>query len=687
MSVASAIARHYREIVVAGALVLAVALSVGTEGRVELVDGLLYDLALPLVPFRDTARVPGVAVVAVDQQSLSSQRLELTPRVFFGPQYAQLIEGLRKADAKAVGFDIILGFSASRFEAVKPDYDEPLLSALADHRDRVVLARTAVTKVAEPYVAALFDPDKDAGRDEPQAIAYSELVPSDDGVQRWVFPEFESQSGAKLPTIASRLASIAGGPVAKEKFLLAPSAPLESIPTYSFASVLECIETRPDLVRQVFRDKVVLVGTVLTEEDRKRAPDRFLPWRSPPSRVESGPCVLQTLGSSGVEGVSIPGVHIHAAAVDSMLSQSGATLAPSSWRIGTAALVSILCAVLALFLSPVIAVFALIGVVALLFGSSVVALGFGRWLPVAVPAFAATLALLGGQLARFFYTERKRKRIEHAFGHYLAPAIVAQLADNEEEIRLGGELREITVIFADLSGFTSTSDTMGPAELMELTNRYLTVMVESIDAHGGYVDKFIGDAVMAIWGAPSTLADTAGRAMACCFDILKRVRALKEARAGIDPAGFDVKVGFASGPAIVGNVGAPRRLSYTALGATINLAARLEKVCSDFGCPIVVDETTMARLRERYLFCELDTVPLRGKRDLVPVYEAIAPAESATAAQKDYVARYQEALRAYRERQWEVAKVAWLDLQSALGASRGTVAPQVMAEKAIAQGG
>jgi adenylate cyclase len=686
MALASAIARHYRELVVFGAVALGALMSVATDGRVELVDGLLYDLALPVVPFREAARPPRVAVVALDQASLASPRLEAVPRVFFGPHFAALIEGLLRADARAVGFDIILGFSASRFEAMKPEYDEPLLSALADHRDRVVLARTASTKVAEPYVAALFDPDRDAGRDEPQAVAYSELVPSDDGVQRWVFPEFVSESGAKLPTLASRLATIAGGPAASAPFLLAPHTPLESIPTYSFASVLDCMEKNPALVRKAFADKVVLVGSNLTEEDRKRAPDRFLSWRAPPARAEGGGCVLETLGSSGVEGVSIPGVHVHAAAVDSMLARSGVTLAPPAVRVGVAALVALVCAVLALFLSPIVAVGALIGVVTLLFGASVVGIGVGRWLPVAVPAFAATVALLGGQLARFFYTERKRKLLERAFGHYLAPAIVAQLADNEEEVRLGGELREVTVIFADLSGFTSTSDTMGPGELMELTNRYLTVMVESIDEHGGYVDKFIGDAVMAIWGAPSTVQDTAGRAMACCFDILRRVRALKESRAGIDPAGFDVKVGFASGPAIVGNVGAPRRLSYTALGATINLAARLEKVCSDFGCPIVVDQVTMTRLRDRYLFCELDTVPLRGKRDLVPVYEAIAPVASATAAQRDYVERYEGALRAYREQQWETAKVSWLELQSTLGERRGTVAPQVMAEKAIAQG-
>ena len=176
-------------------------------------------------------------------------------------------------------------------------------------------------------------------------------------------------------------------------------------------------------------------------------------------------------------------------------------------------------------------------------------------------------------------------RIERAFGHYLAPTIVAQLCESEEEIQLGGEIRDITVIFADLSGFTATSDTMGPTELMELTNRYFKVMVESIDEHGGYVDKFIGDSVMAIWGAPSSIPDAAGQGAG----LLLRHPAAREGPArkprGIDPAGFDVKVGVASGPAIVGNVGSPSRLGYTALGDTINLAARLEKVCSASDVP------------------------------------------------------------------------------------------------------
>ena len=285
--------KRYRELVVLGALVLGALVSVATDGRVELVDGLLFDAALPLVPHRAPLPPPRVAVVAMDQHSLSSARLELTPRVFFGPHFAQLIDGLFRADAKAIGFDVILGFSASRFEAMNPAYDEPLLNGLADHREGVVLARTVATRVAEPYVAALFDPERDGGREEPRAIAYSELVPSEDGVQRWIYPRLPAENGMELPTLAARLVEIAGGRVADAPFVLAPRQPLESIPTYSFTDVLTCIESSPESVKAAFAGMVVLVGSNLTEEDRKRAPDRFLPWpRSPPAHVERGACML-----------------------------------------------------------------------------------------------------------------------------------------------------------------------------------------------------------------------------------------------------------------------------------------------------------------------------------------------------------------------------------------------------------
>ncbi len=675
--------RRYREIVLLAALVAAAMLAAVTKGRVELVDGFLYDIAIALAPFRLAPAPSNVVVVAIDEWSLASETLASTPRVFFGPYYAELLDGLFDGGAKAVGFDIILSYTATRFPAINPSYDDALLASLAKHRDRVVLARTGTTPVAEPFVAALFDPVRDGGRDEPVAIAYSELVPSEDGVQRWIYSHYAAADGARLPTIAARLSEIAGGPADAPPFLLAPAAPLESIPTYAVADVLGCLKSHPEQTRAAFADKVVLIGSNLAEEDRKRAPDRFLKWpASPSTRNQRSGCAMLALGPSAPDSDSVPGVHIHAAAVGSLLGASGARMVPAFARATATASAAVICASFGLFLSPIIAVVALIAFLVALFAASVIGVGAGDWLPVAVPAVAGLGALLGGQLARFFVEDRRRRRMESAFGCYLAPELVRQMSEEDIDLHLGGEVREISVMFADLTNFTAISDTMPPAELMELTNRYFKVIVEVIDDMGGYVDKFIGDSVMAMWGAPASAADYAERAVKSAFLIDQRVSELNAAASPGNSAKFGVKIGIASGPAIVGNVGTPRRLSYTALGPIVNLAARLEKVCSTFGCCIVVDSSTMHALEDRYLFCELDAVTLKGKVAPVPVYEALAPISTATPEQRGYVARYIAALNCYRAGDSEQAASIWMEL--AATNTRGTphCAPALMAQRA-----
>jgi adenylate cyclase len=674
--------RRYREIVILAALAAAAILAVVTGGRIELVDGFLYDLAIAIAPFRPPPAPSKVVVVAIDEKSLASETLASTPRVLFGPYYAELLDGLFQGGAKAVGFDIIFNYTATRFAAIDPSYDDALLASLAKHRDRVVLARTATMTVAEPFAAAVFDSTRDAQRDEPLSIAYLELVPSEDGVQRWIYSNYPAADGTRLPTLAARLSEIAGGPGNAPPFLLAPTAPLESLPTYAIADVLNCVKSNPQAVREAFADKVVLIGSNLAEEDRKRAPDRFLKWPSSSTRTDGFGCGLQALGPSAPDSDTVPGVHIHAAAVGSLLGGTGTALVPWPVRVAAATSAAVICASLGLFLSPVIAVVALICFLAALFAASVMGLGAGHWLPVAVPAIAGLCALLGGQLARFFVEDRRRRRMESAFGCYLAPEIVRQLSEEDIDLHLGGEVREITVMFADLNNFTAISDTMPPAELMELTNRYFKVIVEVIDKMGGYVDKFIGDSVMAMWGAPASAHDSAARALASAFLIEQRIGELNSAASEKDSAKFGVKIGISSGPAIVGNVGTPRRLSYTALGATVNLAARLEKVCGTFGCCIVVDSTTMAALEDRYLFCELDAVTLKGKRAPVPAYEAIAPIGTATDEQREYVSRYNTALQYYRNGDSEQAVLIWMELDAVIVRRTIVSAPAVMVQRA-----
>lgn len=657
--------RWYRGVVIAVALLAGAALALLTDGRFELIDGFLYDASLAPGSWREPRAQSPVVVIAIDRDSLSSAKLAPVPRVLLGPYFAQLLDGLFRADTKAVGFDVIFAYAASRFEAIDRNYDAPLLAALAKYRDRVVLARTVYTQVADPMVAAIFDSDRDAGREEPSAISYSELFPDGDGVQRWFSSQYEAEDGSKLPTLAARLAEIAGGPTHAAPFLLAPTAPVESIPTYAIADVLNCIETSPETVKEVFGGKVVLVGSNLAEEDRKRAPDRFLRWpRTPAPHVQAGApnCRLAVLGASDPGGSTVPGVHIHAAAVSGLLTGNLVRVVPAFVSVLVSMLTAAAGAAIALLLSPARAVTALATVAAALFVGATAALAAGYRLPIAIPAVAAICAMIGGLFVHFLVEERRRRRVELAFGHYLAPAIVDQLAQADTELHLGGQVREITVMFADLRNFTEVSDTMGPQELLELTNHYFKVIVEAIEETGGYVDKFVGDSVMALWGAPALTSDSAAKAVASAFLVQRRVEELRAADAATSK-GFAVKIGISTGAAIVGNVGAPRRFNYSALGATVNLAARIEKVCGEYGCSILIDAATASYLGDRYLLCEVDSVKLKGKSAPVSIYQPIAERQNASVEQREFGARYEAALALYRRGDRAQAARIWEDLQ------------------------
>jgi adenylate cyclase len=643
-------------------LLAGASLALLTHGVIELSDGVLYDASLAINPLRPGHGESRVVVIAVDQGSLSSPLLATVPRVYLGPFFAKLLRGLFNGGARVVGIDIVFSYSASRF-GPDPNYDKPFLEALAAYRDRVVLARTTYTRVADPIVAALFDPDRDGGREEPRAIAYSELAESEDGIQRLVLPTFSANDGTLLPAFAERLVQTAGEATHTAPVLLAPEFRIESMPTYAFADVLRCIETSPEKIRAVFSNKIVVIGSNLVEEDRKRGPDRFLRWPAKPrSDAETSECKLEVLGPSDRAGSTVSGLHIHAAAVAGLITGNLVAPAPFAGRLAASTAAATAGGALALVLSPVFALGAMVLGVMLIFALSTLGLGSGVWLPASVPSLALVVAIIGGQVARFFVEERRRKRVERAFGHYLAPAIVDQLAQADDQLHLGGELREVTVMFADLSNFTSIADTMDPKKLMELTNGYFEVIVGAIEETGGYVDKFVGDSVMALWGAPVAGADSSVQAVASAFLIQEKTDALRRRDAQDGIAGFAVKVGISTGRAIVGNAGASHRFNYTALGGTVNVASRLEKVCAQYACNIALDAATAAKVKDRYLVCELDSVSLRGIHEAISVYQPIGELAAVSSGQHDEVARYQAALHLYREGNLDGAAMGWADI-------------------------
>lgn len=640
---------------VAGCTAVALAGGVAAGGRVA-GDGVLFDLmvaARALLTVEEVSADDGrVAVIVLDRRSLGAPELAPVPRVFLGPYWARLLDGVMAAPARAVGFDVIFAYSANRF---LPDHDRDFLAALNRHRGRVVLARSAPTPVAAPFFFAVG-----AGQDG-AALGYAELQPDPGGIYRRVATRFDRAPDATRPSFVGALLARAGLTAPRDPILLAPRRPLEAIPSYSVIDVLRCAETDPAALSRAFADRILLIGTSLPEEDRRVSVDRFMPapaadTRPPP---EAPGCELAGAGASDPGSGTVPGVFVHAAAVSAVAQGRLIGTVPGAAIALMTAAAAAVGAMIAFVLRPWSALAAMLAAQCGLFALGVAALSLGQWLPWASPGAALAGSVAVSYAARYLFEERRRGRLQRAFGHYLAPSLVARLADSETALQLGGETREVTVMFADLVGFTAASARLAPHQLMRLGNRYLGIVAEVVDSGGGYVDKFLGDGVMAIWGAPAATADHAVRAVAAAQRAaasVLRERAAAEARG--EP-GFAVRVALNSGAAIVGNVGTARRFNFTAVGEPVNLAARLEPVPDDYGCYVVIGPATARRVGDRFLLCELDRVRLKGVAEPTAVFEPLAEWADATAAQRLYAERYAAALAAYRERRFAEAAAGW----------------------------
>jgi class 3 adenylate cyclase len=674
-------ARYHRAVVTAVAGVLAAAAGLAYGGAMNPLDGLVYDLSLAVTNSRPGSREEPVAVIALDRESLDAQELAAMPRVFLSPIWAKIVYGLTEADARAIGFDIIFSYSANQFPGFAGQYDQEFLQALSRARDRVVLARSASTSPAQPFFYAVFDPAADAGTKEPRAIGYAELTPDSDGVYRRMMRRVETVDEGTLPTFAAALLDRAKAPM-PERLLLAPRAPLEEMPAYRLIDVLHCLDGDRGAIRRAFAGKIVLIGTNLPEEDRKRTPDRFM--RPPAARqTDAGGCRLDRLGGSDPDSRTTPGVFVHAAAVETVLNGNLIAPVPPAGRAIAAGAMAVGGALLGFSLPPFLAIFGVAVLIVICLATVPLLLGFGLWFPAVLPAAAAVGAVVVAYVVRFLVEERRRRRVQNAFGHYLAPAVVDQLIDSDEPLHLGGEEREVTIMFADLSGFTALSGKVGPAELMRVTNSYLAIIVEAVEATGGYVDKFIGDAVMGIWGAPAANPDHAAAAARAALAAVAGVMREKAEADRVGRPGYAVKIGLNSGRAVVGNVGAEKRYNYTAVGETVNIASRLESVPGDYGCRIVVGPATAAALADRFVLNELDWVKVKGKDEPMAVYEVVAEKDGAGHEVLAYPVQYHAALERYRAGQFAEAEECWrchVTHPYLVGASP----PLVMAERAAA---
>lgn len=251
------------------------------------------------------------------------------------------------------------------------------------------------------------------------------------------------------------------------------------------------------------------------------------------------------------------------------------------------------------------------------------------------PALYLNLGFLGSVvlLTAFQYQSESREKrfIRKTFQYYLMPEVVNELIEHPEKIALGGERRNMTVLFSDLKDFTAISERLSPPDLTRLMNEYLTAMTDVIMEHRGMVDKYIGDAVMAFWGAPLENPEQADDA---CRAALGMSRRLKELNAAWREAGspeFGMRIGIATGPVVAGNMGSRKRFNYTVMGDTVNLASRLESLNKAYGTECLVNEATKdAAASCAYLFRELDLVRVKGKQEPKKIYRLVTDESTST---------------------------------------------------------
>jgi len=248
----------------------------------------------------------------------------------------------------------------------------------------------------------------------------------------------------------------------------------------------------------------------------------------------------------------------------------------------------------------------------------------GIWFNLVYPASALFFGYTSQTAYRFFTEERRARDIRKMFSSYVAKRIVDELIRDPSKAKLGGDRKEITVLFSDIRGFTSFSEKLQPEEVVSLLNEYLGAMTEIVFEYEGTLDKFVGDAIVALWGAPIGQPDHAERACRCALAMIGRLKELQVKWAAEGKHVIDIGIGINTGDMVVGNIGAPgKKMDYTVIGDNVNLGARLESLTRQYNNHIIISEYTYSKVNNIIQVNELGSVTVKGKQQPVVIYDLV----------------------------------------------------------------
>ncbi|EJN09170.1 family 3 adenylate cyclase, partial [Bradyrhizobium sp. YR681] len=571
-----------RRDIVAAILIALIAGAVFTSPPLQTLQGLSLDILTALRgkiigDRRDPATSP-VVVVAIDGETYDTPPFRGSPTQTWTREIGRVLGSIADGGAKVIGFDVIFKNSIEQSEI--PFGDAPLGTRMRGFDRDYLIALRQISDNGKLVLGEILSNDHPEPPYRAQQLAVRNNVralnvhtDADDVIRR--MPLTFSIDGKPVPAMAVELAAralgakveIASSGAAELSGYAIPSAVPNTltlnfrglghdIPAYSFADLRACVEKGDrDFFRRAFDGKVVLLGTILNFEDRKLTSMRL------PGGHDGTPaarCALPVPASTAQRARSdIAGVFVHATVVRNLIEHDAVTEPGFPMRTVLTVLFAAVIAFAACMLAPGGAMIAWFGLTVVYTGVAVAAFVHALALPLTEPALAslAALAMMTGY--RFVLADRDERFLRKSFAFYLAPEVIDTMVSSGKMPALGGEMRNVTMFFSDLSGFSSIAETMTPGGLVTLMNEYLSAMTDIIEGHGGYVDKYIGDSIVAMFGAPAddpAHARHAVHAALKCHEKLAELNANNPAFAG---HGLSHRIGLNSGEAVVGNIGSP----------------------------------------------------------------------------------------------------------------------------------
>lgn len=571
--------------------------------------GLLEALELKTVNQRfelrgaEAPRFP-IVLITVDEDSFDNLHLRWPwPRSV----HARLLDAIEKGNPRAVAFDILFP---------EPTTDRPredqLLAAAMGRRPNVFLAMVikpmATISAGVRVTSVRVDRPIPLLRERAVGEGFSNVIKGSDGFVREA-DVIRVHQGQAVPSLAKalydRLAKdLHAAPISPDtrQILINFRGPRGTFPTFPYFQVVT-----GELPSELFQDRIVLVGaSAFTLQDLHLAP-------------------FATAGNP------TPGTEIQANALDNLLAGDPLRALPNPlrrftigewypqnpWYVLPILMVAILATLIADRFRPLRAFLLIAGIWMAFTVACLLAFVRGRLWIEFVPISVALVIPYGATVLRNFVHE---ERVRREMARFFSPEIARQIAHDRSGLVIASKRRPITVLFSDIRNFTTISEALPPEEVVELLREYFNTMVPIVLKHGGTLDKYVGDAIMGLFGAPLAQEDHVTRAVRAALEMVQQIPVLSpkwEARCGRP---LQIGVGVNSGEAVVGVMGADSRREYSAIGDTVNLASRLEDVTKDFKTPIVVSHATALALGDRFQVRELSEIKVRGRQEAVRVY-------------------------------------------------------------------